>query len=252
MNKELIQKHLLTGICVIAIIALLLPVVTVSTESEYVSNSKSISVFAVLFKSVGFLLLVGPALLISMNYVKQLDKYKGILAIIVPIVCIITLVITFFQAKAGASAGTDAANAVMGGAGVDMGLKASATPGIGGILALLSYIAMEIVGIKTYKTISLKSISINKDSLNALKNAGAGLWGSAQAKISDAAHNVSDAAHNVSGTISSKVSAMSSAKSLSHTDDILALIEKLAKMKADGILTEEEFTEKKRKLLEEI
>ena len=39
---------------------------------------------------------------------------------------------------------------------------------------------------------------------------------------------------------------------MNRADEVLALIERLAKMKESGILTEEEFTEKKQALLKEI
>jgi len=240
MNNNFVKKHLLTIICAVAIIAIFLPFITMSTSSEYVDTSKSLSIFDVAFKSLGFLLILGPVLLVSINYVKQLEKYKAIIALVVPAVCLIVLIITFFQAKNGAAAASGVVSAAADAVGASMETKSSI--GIGMILAALCYIGMEVVAVITYK-----SFALNKDSLAALKNAGAGFLENAQAKVSQAAQNVS-------GTVSGKMSSVSlpSLRSKDRTEEVLTLIEKLAKMKAEGVLTEEEFTEKKRKLLEEI
>ena len=39
-----------------------------------------------------WLMLISPIVLVAMNYIKQLDKYKSILAIILPIVSVISAI----------------------------------------------------------------------------------------------------------------------------------------------------------------
>ena len=157
MNKQIIKKNLLTILCAIAIIALFLPLLSWTVENDYADMSQSITGFQVANqKFLGYLLLLGPAILIAMNYVEKLQKHKPILGIAVPIILILVLIIVFFQAKAIATAGNAAVGAVESGFGgflgedFDSGVDIKVSIGIGMIISAISYIAMAVLGFKTY------------------------------------------------------------------------------------------------------
>ena len=125
--------------------------------------------------------------------------------------------------------------------------------GIGAIIALISYVCTIIAGATTYH-----NFKFDKSSISQFKDQGLSLVRNVQDKVGDTIHNVSDniatgnGSNNFDGGSNSTNTAPRSKTNLSRTEELLALIEKLCKMKDDGILSEEEFTEKKRKLLDEI
>ena len=102
INKEFILKNLITICCAASIILLFLPFanVSVSLESSFINASGSTTITG--FDTIGgessslfsWLMLISPIVLVAMNYIKQLDKYKSILAIILPIVSVISAVCT--------------------------------------------------------------------------------------------------------------------------------------------------------------
>lgn len=112
----------------------------------------------------------------------------------------------------------------------------------------------------------IKNISFDKDSLERLKQEGKQMMQSVQGSISQAAQTVSDSVQNAAartepsagqvdgaGPVRTEAKpAPKKAVNMNRTEEILAMIEKLSKMKDAGILTEEEFAEKKHQLLSEI
>lgn len=263
--KDILKKHLLTILCVISIVAMFLPFMTATAKMSVLGSSseasQSMTGFSIAQEGfLGYLLLVGPVLLIAMNYIKQLEKYKSLLAIAVPVLCFIVCIIVIVQAKSYAVK----AMGYSGGGSFGMELKYSL--GVGSILALLSYIGTAVVGAVTYHNLNLKNISFDRDSLERLKQEGKQMMQSVQGSISQAAHAVSDSVQNAAartepseaqadGVMPVKTETKPTPKktvNLNHTEEILAMIEKLSKMKDAGILTEEEFTEKKHQLLSEI
>lgn len=250
--KNLLKQHILTILCALALIALFLPFFNISAEmdSAYVSGESSTVTTG--FEALGDALLgwglvLGPVLLVAMNYVKQLEKHKGLLAIVVPIICIIIEIITFFQAKS-ASASASGGNEI-----VSVEIKASL--GIGFFLLILIYLAMIVAGAVLYHNFTL-----DKEGLERLKTEGADLLGNSIDKIKEGSTNVINSASEKISNAKSNVDASNDdsqkpiKKSVNHnkTQEILSLIEKLASMKENGILTEEEFSIKKQELLEEI
>lgn len=232
---EIIKKNILTILSAIALLSMFLTFVSFTSETEFTGAATTkLTGIQVCGSSIfAYLLIVGPVLLIGMNYMKQLEKYKGILSISVPCVCLIVLIVVYLNVKSGSQAATGAIEGIAGAAGVDM--NNSQSIGLGTILAAISYIAIVLFGIKTQR-----DFSVSKLNFGNIKTAGADLIKGAQNTVSKAAQNISDTMSNSSGT------------SKKHIDDTLELIERLAKMKESGILSEQEFADKKSKLLEDI
>lgn len=250
--KTLVKTHMITILCTLALLALFLPFAKVSVEMEILGqsagSSETVSGFVAVSEGVlGYLLIIGPVLLIAMNYIKQLGKYKGILSIIVPIICVLVSIFVYTQAKA--------VSLETMGYGTDdiFDLDISTSVGIGCILAILSYIGTAIAGAVTYH-----NFTFDKAGLEKLKNESTNFVQTAQEKVSQTVQSVSNSIESASTTASSNGTASpvrpqaKRATNLTRTEDTLALIEKLAKMRDAGVLTEEEFNEKKAQLLEEI
>lgn len=251
--KNLLKQHILTVLCAVSLIVLFLPFLSVTAKMEIVGQSSSSTSTITGFGAIGeaFLgwgLVLGPIILVAMNYVKQLEKHKGLLAIIVPIICIIIEIITFFQAK-GASASASGGNG-MASAEID------ASMGIGFFVLILVYVGMIVAGAVLYHNFTLDKAGLERlkaesadlfgDGLNKIKESGANIINSVSEKNSNAETNTV--------TSSGDELQKASKKNINHskTEEVLALIEKLATMKENGILTEEEFSVKKQELLEEI
>ena len=255
---EFVKKHIITILCILSILLLALPLASVTTntqvsiDSEFmdvdippVETKASFSGFQALGKSVfAYLLIIGPVLLIAMNYIEQLRKYKGLLAIAVPAVCIAALIIVLLSVKSfSVSASTDVSS-----------LEVKVTWGIGAFLLLASHGATALAGAVTYH-----DFKMNKEGLAKLKDSAGELLDSAQQKVSglmqERTHSP-EAAASVKNEAAAPASAPQPVKkapvAVKRVDEVLALIEKLAGMKQAGILTEEEFSAKKKQLLEEI
>ena len=236
---ELIKKHLMTILCAVCILLLMLPLATVTTvtSSELIGETRaeaSVNGFGALGLGVfGYILVIGPALLVAMNYIKQLDKYKSILAVVVPVICIVALILVLTQCdsiSASASAGSASA-------------KIEVSLAIGAYLLFVAYAGTAVAGAVTYH-----NLSFNKEGLEKLKNGAANLVSSAQEKIGDmkSSHDEKADAVTPEKPVAKKTA------NLKRTEEVLALLERLAEMKARGILSEEEFAQKKAQLLEEI
>ena len=243
--KALFKKHMLTIFAVISLIALALPLCTIVTETESFIGSTSakatVSGFSAMGKSFfAYFMLIGPALIIAMNYIKPLEKYKGILAIAIPLVCIVSAILVFIQVKgSSASASNEYASA-----------EISANIGIGLILAFLSYIATAVAGAVTYHNFTLDKAGIeklkqsSKEMINSVSSKASEVVSNVRSEKSEISENGKEAPARTSNTVKKT--------DLSHADDVLAVIEKLHSMKEKGMLSEEEFAEKKKALLEEI
>ncbi len=251
---EIIKKHLITILCILSIILLALPLANVVCTLEMFGTSSesatTVTGFTALKNSVfAYVLILGPILLIAMNYIKQLEPHKGILAIAVPIICLISLVIVVIQAKSfSSSASNDYASA-------DISLKI----GFGSILVSLTHIATIVAGGVTFHNFTL-----DKNGLEKLKSSATDIINTAQDKVSAVVHEGSHLSkhqqtfnektictdNNEAATTTKIVQRKPT--NLNRMSEVLALIEKLAQMKAAGVLTEEEFSEKKKQLLEEI
>ena len=134
---QIIKKYGLLILCVIALIALFLPMATISIESDYVDyvDTVSVSGFKVAFKGyISLLLIVAPVLLIASDYVPKFKARKKLIMLIAPIVCIVVTFIAYLQ-----SAG-------IAGMAENGYAERNASIGIGGILCILAYIGIGILG----------------------------------------------------------------------------------------------------------
>lgn len=251
--KELLKQHILTILCTVALILLFLPFFSMNTEMEILGQSSSSSTTITGFDAIkevflGWGLVIGPILLVAMNYVKQLEKHKGLLSIIVPVVCLFIEIITFFQAK-GASASASGGNGMAS-------AEIRASLGIGFFALLLVYLGMIVAGAVLYHNFTL-----DKAGLERLKSEGTDIFGDGLNKIKEGRTNIINSASEKISNIQANPTNTTNdetqkvvKKSINHNkiQETLDLIEKLSTMKDNGILTEEEFTTKKQELLEEI
>lgn len=245
--KALLQKHLISVLCVISIIALAFPLCIVITDVSVMgfgdSARSGYNGFQAMQESLlAILLLAGPVLLIAMNYIKKLEKYQGILAIAVPVICLAALIIVCIQLGQ---------LHVNGGDSAFLSMEVKTQIGFGAILAFLSYIATIVAG-----AVKFHHFTLDKAGLEKLKAEGSSLLQSTKGKVSETVQTVSAAVEAAGTKVQENLAADSTAKStkvnLGRTEEILQLIERLAQMKDAGILTEEEFSEKKAQLLSEI
>lgn len=248
---DFFKKNMIAIFAALAIGALFLPLLSVSTsvESEFAAaaatSSRSVSGFSAVTQGIfGYLLLIGPALLIAMNYIKQLDKYKGLLAVAVPAGCLVVLVIVYMQAKDAAGAANVDSAFVSSTAEVSMGF--------GLFLTAIAHVATAVAGAVTYH-----GLKLDKTLLDQIKNGSTELLENVKSGGAELLDSAKQAAQNVKSD-SSAVPAAGSApaakksRNIQRTDEILALIRKLAAMKDEGILTEEEFAAQKSQLLSEL
>ena len=251
INKEFVLKNLITICCVASVILLFLPFAnaTIEMESSFVdvSSSTSVSGFDTIIGEsstfIAWVMLISPITIVAMKYIKQLDKYKNILAIILPVCSIISAIITLF------SAGVSAEANVMGESG-----RASTelTPNIGFFLVIVSYIGTLIAGAITFYGLKLSKEGIAEFG-NKLKREGLSSVEQIKDLGNKASENLSNKLYSSTG-IPNDDTQKTVKKSINHNkiQETLDLIEKLSTMKDNGILTEEEFTTKKQELWEEI
>ncbi len=171
--KENVRKYLITGLCVLAILSLFLPFIGFDVKMELFGGSSGASEMSngmtvIQESSLGFLLLIGPVFLAALPWIKPLAKWNKKLTIVIPIVCLISLVLTIFQMK---SNGFDAYGE---GIAVDM----SVSIGIGAILAGISYIACAVLGV-----LMKGDIEMDKVGMEQLKSEGLSLLEKAQESV---------------------------------------------------------------------
>ncbi|MDO4988051.1 MAG: hypothetical protein Q4E17_03340 [Synergistes sp.] len=148
--KAILKVHALTILSVIAVIALALPFITVTTSVPFIgSRSDSMSGFNALGTSLfGVILIAGPILVAVMNYIKALAAHKGKIAIAIPIICILCVIYIIVQVNDVEI--------------VSEYCKTSVGPGFGLILAFLSYAAMIVVGAVEYRGYKLNKAGVEK------------------------------------------------------------------------------------------
>lgn len=234
--KEIWKQHQTAILCVVAILALAFPLISVTTDYSDVS----ITGFAAIENSLfALLLIILPFGLGASKYLAPLKKYQAMLKKLIPIFCILLLILVFFTCKSAATAGSDAFGGL-----VDIEVKV----GTGAILAFLSYIVLGVLGFKSVPD-AVESAE-NKKPLNLDT---AAIVETMQEKAAQAAEKIKAAANDAASNITASTTAPAKKSvSINRTNELLALIEKLSAMKDAGVLTEEEFSEKKKALLEEI
>ena len=256
--KEFILKNLITICCVASVILLLLPFckVTDTASAYYVeeSDTTTFTGFDVVLGDAGslfgWLLIICPAVLVAMNYIEALNKYKSVLAIVLPIVSIVAQIAAFAACKKAFLAATGGQENIDLGFGVGMSIKTA--PAIGFYLLIIAFIATFIAGAMTYHGLTLdkkgitefgsKIVDAGKSGLESAKELGT--------KVSEKREAAKAEASPVEAP--AEAPAAKPEKAGMNTADTLALLENLSKMKESGILTEEEFNAKKQELLKNI
>lgn len=227
---DFIKKNLKTILCVIALISLFLPIATFTIESYGYSEAISLNGIDISTERfIGFLLILCPVLLILSNYISKIKPYENIISIIAPILCIVVLIYIYAQSSAvfekTCVASMDAVGDIFEYTDdyfdddyfdddyLDFADNTSmdSSIGIGTILAMLSYVILEIIALKDNPTL------VNNITSNA------------KTKLS----SIQDKAGETSN------------KNTSQTDDL----KKYKEMLDAGIITQEEFDLKKKQIL---
>ncbi|MBQ7119980.1 MAG: hypothetical protein IJO09_07170 [Oscillospiraceae bacterium] len=156
---EFVKKNIIAVLCVLSILTLVFTwgefTTTANVEMAGVeassSASQSFGGFAAAMNTIfGYFLIIGPVALIAMNYVKQLEEKKGLLAIAVPVLCIVAWILVVINADSIAAAGSAAA----AGASVETEVSLS----LWAYAALVSYIATGIAGALTFHGAKVKAL----------------------------------------------------------------------------------------------
>lgn len=270
LDKAFILRNLITIFCVLCVIAPFFHFLnmSVNVESNFIGSSTQESFVDgwTVFSDypLSWLLLIGPAVLVAMNYIKPLEKFKGLLAIFIPILCIAVLFLALSGVKAEAAAADDAVGAigeftdtVLGGMDLgtytDFSAGAESSAGLGFYMFLIANVGIIISGAVTYFGLRLNDLSSVKESGKAILSSAREVAAVAREdsrlptteETAPAAEHAAPVARRAAPT--PKKNNESVIKS--SAEDALQLIERLAKMRDSGILTEEEFQEKKRDLL---
>lgn len=274
IDKQFIVRNLITILCALCVVALFFTFVSLSieVESSFVDFSPepitSSGWDALSNYTLGWVLLIGPVLLVAMNYIRKLERFKGLLAIFVPILCIVILFFTLSNAKAyigfadsAMDSVGDLTNSVLD--SFDFGgyddyddystdSSADASAGLGFYMLLVANIGIIISGAVTYFGLRLDDLSTVKESGRAILSTAREVTTSVRSEGSGApAASPIASAPTASPVASAPPARPKAPESVIKTgaEDALQLIERLAKMRDSGILTEEEFQEKKRDLL---
>gem|GEM_PF-6390760 len=158
--KMILKAYAISLLGILSIIALAFPIYSLYGNAfgsgwTVISNPSGFQAikdsFFVIF------LIIGPAILVAMDFVSALAKYKGKLAIAIPVVCIACLFIAYFMTK----------NAVLARNGIELFgdyVKDYIRSGFGFgfVIALLSYLATIVAGAVQYHGYSLDKAGIDK------------------------------------------------------------------------------------------
>lgn len=274
LNKEFILKNLMGIICAVIILALFLPFMSVKAEVSVGgfgggSADQSMNGFSLVTDGgfFGFAFILCLVAVAASCYIPQLKPFRKIISAIGSVAGIVCL---FIAPGSAASAVIAAAGGATAGTGVSAKVELNYLIGIILIL-MLALIAMSVIqflGLKGNKVfdavnsaedengtagVSLPSIntdgiksaigSVNADSIKNMAQNAAG-------SIAGAAGNLKDKASQAAANIQNHSSTASAKKE--DPKAIMEQIKQLHEMKENGILTEEEFAEKKKEFLERL
>lgn len=267
LNKEFILKNLMGIICVLIVLALLLPFMSVKAEVSVGgfgggSADQSVNGFSLVTDGgiFGFAFILCLAAVAASCYIPQLKPFRKIIAAVGSVAGTICL---FIAPGAAAGAVNAAAGGAAAGTGVSAKVELSYQIGFWIILILmLALIAMSVIqflGLKGNKVFDAVNSAeadtaalptntgtetksplagLNTDGIrNMAQNAAGGIAGAAESlkdKASQAAQNIQNRAP---------------AAKKEDPQAVMEQIKQLHEMKENGILTEEEFTEKKKEFL---
>ena len=267
LNKEFILKNLMGIICVLIVLALLLPFMSVKAEVSVGgfgggSADQSVNGFSLVTDGgiFGFAFILCLAAVAASCYTPQLKPFRKIIAAVGSVAGTICL---FIAPGAAAGAVNAAAGGAAAGTGVSAKVELSYQIGFWIILILmLALIAMSVIqflGLKGNKVFDAVNSAeadtaalptntgaetksplagLNTDSIrNMAQNAAGGIAGAAESlkeKASQAAQNIQNRAPTAKKE---------------DPQAVMEQIKHLHEMKENGILTEEEFAEKKKEFL---
>ncbi len=168
IKNEFIRNNALTICAVISLLFYLLPFIRITSEvsNDYTDASSEIKLtgFTTMMGThgsvIGFLLLLGPILLIVMNYVVNLRPYRRMISVSVPVASIVIEIVVFLMITSVLKKGVSSVSAAGAayddyGDEIDTAIKVKANPQIGFYLILLSYIITGIIGYITYYGLKL-------------------------------------------------------------------------------------------------
>ena len=152
---EIIKKHGVKILCLIALIALFFPMASITVSSAYTDDYvTNISGFTVAFQGyICMLLIVGPIAIVAADYISIVKRLKAVFQTGVSVLGIILTFVGYLQANKIAAAG-DA---------VGMGYADSeAAIGFGGILCLIAYIGVLAITVLFQKEELVENINALK------------------------------------------------------------------------------------------
>jgi len=147
LDKAFFKKHLLTICSAVTFIFFFLPFISVGISMMGQSFSESVNVFDFLFDDfsifawLAFLSLAG---LVAINYVKQLEKYKKLLTVVLPAVGLISTIILYLTETSDIP-------------------SQYVSIGVGFFFILIGFIACFVVG-----TMSTRGLEFNKEGFSQL------------------------------------------------------------------------------------
>lgn len=231
MEKTL-KNHILAILCIIAILALALPLVTITAEAWGVSEESTLTGFdAIDNSSLTYFLIVLPIVLGASEYIAALKKHQPLLKKLIPILGILVLILVISNCKSYA--------------GDYWGVDVDTEIGSGAILAFASYAVLTIIGFKSPAT-------ANKNTESSTNSDAAAIIESIQNKAARVSEQIAATVDSISNGSSASNAQSKESSKIKSINDTLSAIEKLSAMKEGGILSEEEFNIMKEKLLNEI
>ena len=159
IKNAFIRNNIMTIIAAVSIVLLFLPFVSFYAKdsgvtSEFLSASGMETIFGIKKIKIGtntsifaIFLLVVPIIMIVMNYIKQLNPYKKIIAVVMPVVGIIMEIITLLDIKSLIDSYVEQAQ--MDSSMIHMSI------GIGFILIIVLYVLMAVCGLMIYHNFKL-------------------------------------------------------------------------------------------------
>lgn len=292
INKEFILKNLMVIICGIIVIALFFPFVSVSVSvsiggfGSASSGDTAVNGFQMVTQGGIFGLLVGLSLvLIAVScLVPQLKQYKKIVSVAASVLGLISLFIAPNSLSVGESAGGSSAKS-------EVSFQFGFWIALIGFIALLGLSVIQLLNLKGNKFFdTINNDDTNTDNVD--KNSHTPNINFNMDRIKDmaqnAASNISNAADGIKNQVSAKIAQSNNASNGSanqtmqqpnnnyqsqqqqtsvqnqtavqqtvsiqkeNPEEVMKQIKALHEMKEAGILTEEEFTEKKQEFLKKI
>lgn len=243
-NKEFLTKNIASIISALIIVFMLFPMVSVSLKVNAggfsgESDGPSVTGFQALTDGGGFagiLLIAIPLLLLLLNYVKQLQAYKKYIYLVAPILGLVNLIF-LVPSSLGTASGGDAS--------VEVKVKFL----LGFWLMALGYVGLIAYGVSEFFNVKFKNGVPQIGDLSKINLPKVDLSKISTTKNQPQQNNDNNINQN-NDIQGNEVASSTKVISAQQTDEILETIRKLHTMKQEGVLTDEEFGEKKKALLD--